>query len=98
MELIESIATDSPICASLPSVQHPPVEPSALAAVSELALLIAALDGVPDRLLHAHIARPDGYRRGCHLPQSGPVRWPCTLRVLAEKAGTVRRARPDSGP
>ena len=62
----------------------------ALPRASELALLLARLDGVADRLLAEHVPDRDGrHCRGCALPQSGSTPWPCTLHEIALQARSV---------
>ena len=60
-----------------------------------LALLLAEMDGVADRLRACHVPDRSGYCRGCYLPQSGLTRWPCTLHSIATEAAAViaERAR-----
>ncbi len=47
---------------------------------------VSHLDGVPERLLAAHHDDGRGYCHGCHLPQSGDQKWPCTLYNLGVAA------------
>ena len=62
----------------------------ALPAATELAVLIARMDGVAERLLERHVA--DRYGRhclGCALPQTGSTPWPCTLHEVALAAQAI---------
>lgn len=66
----------------------------ALPPASELALLVAQLDGVAARLLAAHVADRDGrHCAGCALPQAGVTPWPCTLHEIAVQAQAIEHAR-----
>ena len=57
--------------------------------VPELALLLAGMPQVAERLIAVHTPGHDGYCTGCYLPQGGPNRWPCVLHGLAVLAREV---------
>lgn len=40
-------------------------------------------------LLATHTTDHLGYCRGCELPQTGPMRWPCTLWSIATRARSM---------
>ena len=68
----------------------PPGATPTVPAASELAVLIARMDGVADRLLALHV--PDRAGRhclGCALPQTGCTPWPCTLHEVALQARVI---------
>jgi hypothetical protein len=46
-------------------------------------------------LLVAHKSDHLGYCHGCYLPQTGPMRWPCTLWKVATIAASVRKSTDD---
>jgi hypothetical protein len=55
-----------------------------------LARLLADGDpAVVAALLADHVAREDGRCRGCRNSQAPMPTWPCTLRVLADRAAAL---------
>jgi hypothetical protein len=74
-------------------VQKPPGERSSPVTVSELALEVAGLDGVADRLVAAHVDDGRGYCAGCWFPQTPAPVWPCTLHAVGRQARELDRAR-----
>ena len=89
-------------------MQEPPPKPTGpgLPDAHPIAVALAGMPGVVDRLLTAHVQDPEGYCRGCRLPQTGYLKWPCSLAVHAQKAhelqelarslrGRLRRPPPD---
>lgn len=65
---------------------------SRLPAVSPIAAAIADMPGVVERLLAEHYADPQGYCRGCRLPQTGYLKWPCSLAASATQARDLQDA------
>ena len=57
-----------------------------------IAVALAAMPGVVERLLAAHYPDPQGYCHGCRLPQAGFLKWPCSLVVYARQARALQEA------
>jgi hypothetical protein len=60
-----------------------------MADLTAAAGIIAGWPRVLNRLLDAHVARPDGRCRGCTSQVSLPPQWPCTLTDLARLAAAT---------
>jgi hypothetical protein len=72
-----------------PSSERPdPRQP----AVHPIALALAGMPGVVERLLADHYEDPQGYCHGCRLPQTGYLKWPCSLAAQAGQAKELQDA------
>jgi hypothetical protein len=61
----------------------------------DLAVELLGLAGAHQQLLAEHVP-VDGFCRGCGQPGYGSpyLRWPCTLRIIAERAAELAATTP----